>query len=152
VTSSLPSTPEKKPGKKPEQKPEQRSAAEIENEIDATRRRLTSTLDELSVRMQPDQLGKDVSEVAFAAAEDGKSRVKVALGLQPAPDGSSGIRPEVIGALAGAGLAILILLIRSRRQSVSYKLVLPNDSTTIDEILVRATGGKVPRGIAVQRV
>lgn len=148
MTSSLPARPETKP----EKKPEQRSVAEIEQELDSARQRLTSTLDELSVRMQPDQLGKDVSAVALSAADDGMTRAKAAVGLAPAPDGSSGVRPEVIGALAGAGLAILILLIRSRRQGVSYEFVLPNDSTTVDQILVRATGRKVPRGIAVERV
>lgn len=148
MTPSLPARPETKP----EKKPEQRSVAEIEQELDSARRRLTSTLDELSVRMQPDQLGKDVSAVALSAADDGMTRVKAAVGLAPAPDGSSGVRPEVIGALAGAGLAIIILFLRSRRHGVSYEFVLPNDSTTVDEILVRATGRKVPRGIAVERV
>ena len=40
----------------------------VEADLAATRARFTRTLDELSVRMQPDELGQDVSEVASAAA------------------------------------------------------------------------------------
>ena len=49
-------------------------------------------------------------------------------------------------------LAILILVIRSRRARVSYEFTLPNDSVRLDEVLVRARGRKVPKAIGGSRV
>lgn len=120
-----------------------RSPEEIEKDLAAVRARFTATLDELSVRVQPDQLGQDVSEVASAAATESVARAKDWAGLS---EESSGPRPELIGALAGAGLAIAILWWRSRRGSVSYEFMLPNDGVKLEEVLVRAKGRKVPRG------
>lgn len=120
------------------------SPDEIEAELAATRTRFTRTLDELSVRMQPDQLGQDVSAVAGAAANDGIGKAKEWAGLA---DDSAGPRPELVGALAGAGLAVLILIVRARRGKVTYEFTLPNDAVRLDEVLVRARGRKVPRGI-----
>lgn len=115
----------------------------------AARARFTATLDELSVRVQPDQLGQDVSEVASAAASTSLAKAKDWAGLS---EQSSGPRPELVGALAGAGLAIVILLLRSRRSSVAYEFVLPSDNVDIEELLVRARGRSVPSGIAASQV
>jgi hypothetical protein len=126
-----------------------RSPEEIEKDLAATRARFTATLDELSVRVQPDELGQDVSEVASAAASESVTRAKEWAGLT---EESSGPRPELIGALAGAGLAIVILLWRSRRSTVSYEFMLPNDQVALEEVLVRARGRKVPRGLGGEAV
>jgi len=119
-----------------------RSPEEIEKDLAAVRARFTSTLDELSVRVQPDELGQDVSAVASSAAGATVDKAKEWAGL-----GETGPRPELIGALAGAGLAIVILLVRSRRSTVTYEFLLPNDKVSLDEVLVRATGRKVPSGL-----
>ena len=132
-----------------EQPKKSRSPQQIEADLAATRQRFTRTLDELSVRMQPDELGQDVSDIASAAAADGVEKAKEWAGLS---DDSAGPRPELLGALAGAGLAILILVIRSRRARVSYEFTLPNDSVRLDEVLVRARGRKVPKAIGGSRV
>jgi hypothetical protein len=132
-----------------EQPKKSRSPQQIEADLAATRQRFTRTLDELSVRMQPDELGQDVSDIASAAAADGVDKAKEWAGLS---DDSAGPRPELLGALAGAGLAILILVIRSRRARVSYEFTLPNDSVRLDEVLVRARGRKVPKAIGGSRV
>ncbi len=132
-----------------EQPKKSRSPQQIEADLAATRQRFTRTLDELSVRMQPDELGQDVSDIASAAAADGLDKAKEWAGLS---DDSAGPRPELLGALAGAGLAILILVIRSRRARVSYEFTLPNDSVRLDEVLVRARGRKVPKAIGGSRV
>jgi hypothetical protein len=131
-----------------EQPKKSRSPAQIEADLAATRQRFTRTLDELSVRMQPDELGQDVSDIASAAAADGLDKAKEWAGLSD----DSGPRPELIGALAGAGLAILILVVRSRRARVSYEFTLPNDAVRLDEVLVRARGRKVPTAIGGSRV
>lgn len=131
------------------QQPRSRTPAEIEAELASTRQRFTATLDELSVRTQPDELGKDLSDIATSAGSDLVSQAKEWSGLS---EDSSGLRPELVGALAGAGLAILILLIRSRRSSVAYEFVLPNDQTKVDGIVVRATGRTMPKGIGGRRV
>jgi hypothetical protein len=132
-----------------EQPKQSRSPQQIEADLAATRQRFTRTLDELSVRMQPDELGQDVSDVASAAAADGLEKAKEWAGMT---DDSPGPRPELLGALAGAGLAILILLVRSRRARVSYEFTLPNDAVRLDEVLVRARGRKVPKAIGGSRV
>ena len=132
-----------------EQPKKSRSPQQIEADLAATRQRFTRTLDELSVRMQPDELGQDVSDIASAAAADGLDKAKEWAGLS---DDSAGPRPELLGALAGAGLAILILVVRSRRARVSYEFTLPNDSVRLDEVLVRARGRKVPKAIGGSRV
>lgn len=134
------STEQPKPSRSPEQ---------IEAELTATRQRFTQTLDELSVRMQPDELGQDVSDVASAAAADGAEKLKDWTGLS---ETSSGPRPEFVGALAGAGLAILILLVRSRRAKVTYEFTLPNEGVRLEEVLVRAKGRKVPTALGGTRV
>jgi hypothetical protein len=92
----------------------QRSPEEIERDLAATRARFTATLDELSVRTQPQALGEDISAAASAAASDGLARAKAWAGLGP---DSTGLRPEFVGAVAGAGLAVVILMLRSRRHS-----------------------------------
>lgn len=129
------STEQPKPSRSPEQ---------IEADLAATRKRFTRTLDELSVRMQPDQLGQDVSEIASAAAADGVTKAKEWAGLA---EDSPGPRPELIGAVAGAGLAVLILIIRSRRARITYEFTLPNDAVRLEEVLVRAKGRKVPKAL-----
>lgn len=121
-----------------------RSPEEIEKELAAVRARFTSTLDELSVRAQPDQLGQDVAEVASSAASSSLAKAKEWAGLG---ESSTGPRPELIGALAGAGLAIAILIARSRRSTVTYEFMLPNEKVSLEEVLVRATGRKVPPGL-----
>lgn len=126
-----------------------RSPDEIENDLAAARARFTATLDELSVRVQPDQLGQDVSDVASAAASESLAKAKDWAGLS---EQSNGPRPELVGALAGAGLAIVILLLRSRRSSVAYEFVLPSDNVDIEELLVRARGRSVPSGLAASQV
>ena len=126
-----------------------RSPDEIENDLAAARARFTATLDELSVRVQPDQLGQDVSDVASAAASESLAKAKDWAGLS---EQSNGPRPELVGALAGAGLAIVILLLRSRRSSVAYEFVLPSDNVNIEELLVRARGRSVPSGLAASQV
>ncbi len=131
-----------------EQPKKSRSPEQIEADLAATRQRFTRTLDELSVRMQPDELGQDVSDIASAAAADGVEKAKEWAGLA---DDSAGPRPELVGALAGAGLAILILLVRSRRARVPYEFTLPNDAVRLDEVLVRARGRKVPKAIGGTR-
>lgn len=98
------STPQPRKSRTPEQ---------IEQDLAATRARFTATLDELSVRVQPDQLGQEVSEIASAAISDGVTKAKTWAGLG---EGSTGLRPELVGAMAGAGLAIVILVVRSRRR------------------------------------
>lgn len=133
----------------PPAKPPKKSPAEIEQELAAVRRRFTATLDEISVRTQPDELGKDVSAVAQSAADDMVATVKDWTGLG---EDAAGPRPELLGALAGAGLAIVILLLRSRRASVTYEFTLPNDSARIDGIVVRARGRTVPSGIGGRAV
>lgn len=132
-----------------EQPKKSRSPQQIEADLAATRQRFTRTLDELSVRMQPDELGQDVSDIAGAAAADGLEKAKEWVGLS---DDSAGPRPELLGAVAGAGLAILILVVRARRAKVSYEFTLPNDSVRLDEVLVRARGRKVPKAIGGSRV
>lgn len=91
-----------------------RSPEEIENDLAATRARFTATLDELSVRVQPDELGQDVSRVASSAASTSIAKAKDWAGLS---ESSDGVRPELIGAAAGAGLAIVFLIWRARRSS-----------------------------------
>jgi hypothetical protein len=90
-----------------------RTPDQIERDLAATRARFTATLDELSVRMQPEQLGKEVSATARAAVDDQVSRVKQWAGVATpdAPDRS--LNPMVVGALAGAGVAVLILVVRA---------------------------------------
>lgn len=127
-----------------EQPKKTRSPEQIEADLADMRTRFTRTLDELSVRMQPDQLGQDVSDIASAAASDGVDKAKEWAGLS---EGSSGPRPELVGAVAGAGLALLILIIRARRAKVSYEFTLPNDAVRLEEVLVRAKGRKVPKAI-----
>ena len=88
-----------------------RSPDDIERDLAATRARFTATLDELSVRTQPQALGHDISVAASSAASDGVARAKDWAGLGPE---STGLRPEFVGAMAGAGLAVVILGLRSR--------------------------------------
>lgn len=133
----------------PSEKPPKRTLADIEHDLAATRQRFTATLDELSVRTQPDQLGKDVSEVAQSAVEDAADKAKDWAGLG---EDSPGPRPQLVGALAGAALAILILIVRSRRSSVTYEFVLPNKKAQVEGIVVRAKGRKIPAGIGGQAV
>jgi hypothetical protein len=97
----------------PAGKPAPRTPDQIEQELAATRARFTATLDELSVRMQPEQLGKEVSATARAAVDDQVSRVKQWAGV-PTPDAPDrSLNPMVVGALAGAGVAVLILVVRA---------------------------------------
>lgn len=64
------------------------------------------------MRTQPEALGQDISAAASAAASDGVAKAKTWAGLGPE---STGLRPELVGAMAGAGVAVVILLLRSRR-------------------------------------
>jgi hypothetical protein len=117
----------------------QRSPEDIERDLAATRARFTATLDELSVRTKPEALGQDISSAASAAANDGVAKAKKWAGVGPDSDG---LRPELIGALAGAGLAVVILLLRSRHHSapVAYGILLPSDTAALEEILLRSRG------------
>ena len=126
-----------------------RTPDEIEKDLTATRQRFTGTLNEISVRVQPEQLGQDLTDVASSAAEDAVSRAKTWAGLD---EDSDGIRPELIGALVGAGLAIAILVLRRRHSTVTYEFMLPNDNVALEEVLVRATGHRVPSEIGGQAV
>jgi hypothetical protein len=90
-----------------------RSPDDIERDLAATRARFTATLDELSVRTQPEALGEDISAAARSAASDGMAKAKTWAGVGP---DSTGLRPELVGAMAGAGVAVVILLLRSRRR------------------------------------
>jgi hypothetical protein len=65
----------------PAPKPPPRSAAQIEQDLAATRARFLATLDELSVRTQPDQLSKDVSAVARSTVSQQVARAKQWAGL-----------------------------------------------------------------------
>jgi hypothetical protein len=97
----------------PAGRPAPRTPQQIEQELAATRARFTATLDELSVRMQPEQLGKEVSATARAAVDDQVSRVKQWAGV-PTPEAPDrALNPMVVGALAGAGVAVLILVVRA---------------------------------------
>lgn len=93
--------------------PRTRTPQQIEDDLAVARARFTATLDELSVRMQPDQLGQEVSEIATSAASTTVAKAKDWAGLGP---DSQGLRPELVGALAGAGMAVVILVLRSRRR------------------------------------
>jgi len=126
-----------------------RTPDQIEKDLSATRQRFTETLNEISVRVQPEQLGQDLTEVASSAAEDAVAKAKAWAGLD---DESDGIRPELIGALAGAGLAVVIMLLRRRHSTVTYEFMLPNDNVALEEVLVRATGHRVPSEIGGQAV
>ena len=90
-----------------------RSPQEIEADLAATRARFVSTLDELSVRMQPDELGQELSEIGVSALEATVQTAKEWMGLS---EDSDGPRPEFVGAVAGAGLAVVVLVVRSRRR------------------------------------
>jgi hypothetical protein len=97
----------------PAPKPPPRTPDQITQDLAATRARFTATLDELSVRMQPDQLGQQVSEVARSAVDEQVGRVKQWAGV-PTPDAPDRtLNPVVVGALAGAGVAVLILVVRA---------------------------------------
>lgn len=91
-----------------------RTPDEIEKDLAAARARFTSTLDELSVRAQPNELGQDVSAVANAAAATSLEKAKEWAGLA---EDSDGVRPELVGAAAGAALAVVILIWRARRRA-----------------------------------
>lgn len=99
----------------PTPKPKPRTPTEIEQGIAVTRARLNATLDELSVRIQPDHLGKEVSEVASVAVGDQVGRFKAWAGIPDESDPNRSLNPVFVGALAGAGLAVLVLVVRSRR-------------------------------------
>lgn len=76
-----------------------RSAAQIERDIAERTERLSATVDELTAKLAPGRLAKD-------GAAGLKSRVMT-------PEGRP--RPEIIGALAGAAVAVGFLLWRARR-------------------------------------
>ena len=74
------------------------SADAIEAEIAATRAHLASTIDELAVRAQP-------REIARRQAESAKSKFDEATHT---PEGD--LRVERLGAIAAAGVAVVVLL------------------------------------------
>ena len=79
--------------------------AAIEAEIEATRLRLASTVDELAVRVHPKTL-------ATRGAETAKERARAAV---TTPQGQ--LRVERIAAVAGAALSLLVLVVWRRRRS-----------------------------------
>jgi Protein of unknown function (DUF3618) len=97
----------------PAPKPPPRTAAQIEQDLAATRARFLSTLDEISVRTQPEQLSQDVRAVARATVEQQVGRVKDWAGLPTPEDPDRTLNPVVVGALAGAGVAVLLLVARA---------------------------------------
>lgn len=143
------SSPVPKDASSADAKPVQRTPEEIEQDLASLRKRFTATLDELSVRTAPDELGKEVSDVAGAAASDGISKAKAWAGLG---EDSEGIRPELIGAAAGAAVAVLILVIRSRRSTVAYEFALPSDAAQVEGLVVRARGRKIPSHVGAEAV
>ena|GEM_PF-1144502 len=100
----------------PAAKPPPRSAAQIEQDLAATRTRFLATLDELSVRTQPDQLSKDLSAVARSAVDQQVTKVKQWAGVPTADEPDRRLNPVVVGALAGAGVAVLVLVVRAARR------------------------------------
>lgn len=131
---------------KAEAKP--RTPEEIEQDLAELRKRFTAKLDELSVRTQPDELGKEASDVASAAATDVIAKAKAWAGLD---EDSEGIRPELIGAVAGAAVAILILMVRSRR-AVSYEFTLPSEAAKVEGVVIRAKGRKIPSHVGAEAI
>lgn len=100
----------------PPPQPRPRTPEEIERDLAATRARFSATLDELSVRMQPEQIGKDVSATARAAVDDQVSRIKQWAGVPTPSAPNRTLNPVVVGALAGAGIAVLVLVVRAARR------------------------------------
>ncbi|MGL5858008.1 MAG: DUF3618 domain-containing protein [Angustibacter sp.] len=84
--------------------PESRKPAEIEAHIEMTRQRLAGTVDELSARLQPHEIGRR------AAAGAGR-RLR---GAATTPDGSPRVERAV--AVVVAVVAVLVLATRSRRR------------------------------------
>jgi hypothetical protein len=80
------------------------SPAALERAIDAKRASLAATIDELSARARPKEIVR--RGVAGAGAK--------ARGAVATPDGH--LRAERIGAVAGAGLVVLVMLIWVRRR------------------------------------
>ncbi len=97
----------------PAPKPPPRTVAQIEQDLTATRARFLSTLDELSVRTQPDQLSQDVRAVARSTVDQQVARVRDWAGLPTPEDPDRTLNPVVVGALAGAGLAVAVLVVRA---------------------------------------
>lgn len=79
--------------------------AAIEAEIEATRLRLASTVDELAVRVHPKTL-------ATRGVEGAKVKARAAV---TTPQGQ--LRVERIAAVAGAALSLLVLVVWRRRRS-----------------------------------
>jgi hypothetical protein len=97
----------------PAPKPPPRTAAQIEQDLAATRARFLSTLDELSVRAQPDQLSEDVQAVVRSTVDQQVARARDWAGLPTADDPDRPLNPVFVGALAGAGVAVVLLVLRA---------------------------------------
>lgn len=77
--------------------------AAIEADIDATRQRLAATVDELSVRLRPQEIGR-------RSVQDVVSRVRTAT---TTADGA--LRTERVAAIAAAAVALLGFVVLGRR-------------------------------------
>ena len=77
-----------------------RSADEIERELDERAQRLAGNIDALSAKLSPSRV-----------ARDGVASVKSRFTTP-----SGGLRPEVVGAVAGALIGVGVLIWRARRR------------------------------------
>ena len=100
----------------PAPKPPPRTAAQIEQDLAATRVRFLATLDELSVRTQPDQLSQDITAVARSAVDQQVGRFKQWAGVPTPEEPDRRLNPAFVGAVAGAGVAVLVLVVRAVRR------------------------------------
>ncbi|MGW2374659.1 MULTISPECIES: DUF3618 domain-containing protein [Kitasatospora] len=102
----------------------QRTAAQIEADIERTRERLATNLDELAVRIHPSTISAQVKAKAMASVEERTARAYVAAnGLVEKVraqfvDEKGQPRKERIvpAALVGVGLVVLIASSRKRRK------------------------------------
>ncbi len=97
--------------------PKPRTPEEIQADLDLTRERLVSNVSELAGQLEPKAIAKKASDQAKEGVDNKVKSLKRSAGLQvegePAPDGPS---PQFIGAVAGVGVAIVILVVLSRRR------------------------------------
>jgi hypothetical protein len=96
-------------------KPKPRDPQEIEAELAASRDRLAANVEELSRRLQPATIVAGAKQKARVRAEEGVVQVRRMAGLPVAGEPQTGPRPEFVGALAGAGVAVVLLVAFRRR-------------------------------------
>ncbi|NYI08158.1 DUF3618 domain-containing protein [Allostreptomyces psammosilenae] len=96
--------------------PDVRTPAEIEADINRTRRRLAATLDELAVRVHPRTVVDDAKDRAREAVSRGVGRARTVVGevggraREQVVDDYGGPRLERVVPLALVGLAVVTLL------------------------------------------